>query len=165
MFTAIKEWKEREVREKKLPSLLTYIAGEKSCLPVVKVFISHEDENDKKIISEIFRERKGHSFEIIYVIATQQFKQKPENTRNRRELEEKTSSKEIEIMQKLHRIIQRQSEKLMARHSTVIAIGVDRNQNGFPTIVLYCLDKLIIPFGEKKIPEYLEDEKVEIRDI
>lgn len=53
----------------------------------------------------------------------------------------------------------------MARHSTVIAIGVDRNQHGFPTIVLYCLDKLIIPFGEKKIPEYLEDEKVEIRDI
>ena len=149
----------------KLPSLLTYIAGRKSCLPVVKVFMSYEDENDKKIISKICGERKGHNFEIIYVIASHQFKQKSENTRNRMELEETASSKDIEMMQKLHRIIQRQSEKLMARHSTVIAIGVDRNQNGFPIIVLYCLDKLIIPFGEKKIPEYLEDEKVEIRDI
>ena len=54
----------------------------------------------------------------------------------------------------------------MASHSTIVTIGVDRcsvNRNlfGVPCIVLNCLDKELVPFGERNILDCLENYPIE----
>lgn len=61
----------------------------------------------------------------------------------------------------LKQIIQSQSSKIYAQHSNVIGIRISKvSCNGDtienqPCIVLYCLDKTLIPFGENALPKKL----------
>ena len=137
-------------------SIVTYVSGRKYGVPIVKVFLSHEDTKAKEFVNKMW----GVSIRPEFVMLSRKF---TDNSKSPvKKMEQTASSMHVENM---YRIIDRQSEKLMAYHSTIVAIGVDRNQSGFPCIVLYCLDKMLIPFGEKKIPEFLENERVEIREI
>lgn len=63
---------------------------------------------------------------------------------------------------KIGQIIQRHSDRIHASYSNVVGIGMSQVRCvgdtivREPCIVLYCLDKSIIPFGEKPLPEQLE---------
>lgn len=55
----------------------------------------------------------------------------------------------------------------MAKHSIIVGLGVDSVQRGDvdePCIVIHCLDKSLVPFGEKPLPKFIEGFPVEIRE-
>lgn len=156
-FIVIDEWKARKSFEKsQIPSsIATYVSGRKHGVPTVKVFLNYEDTKAKEFVNKMW----DTSIHFEFVTLAKKFKENSQSPIRKMEL---TASPNVKNM---CRIIDRQGEKLMAYHSTIVAIGVDRNQKGFPCIVLYCLDKMLIPFGEEEIPEYLEHERVEIREF
>lgn len=154
----IDEWKARKSFEKShIPSsIATYVSGRKYGVPTVKVFLNYEDTKAKEFVNKMW----DTSIHFEFVTLAKKFK---ENIKSPiRKMELTASSESVE---NICRMIDRQGEKLMAYHSTIVAIGVDRNQNGFLCIVFYCLDKMLIPFGEEQIPEFLEDQRVEIREF
>lgn len=70
----------------------------------------------------------------------------------------------------LKQIIQSQSKKIYAQYSNVIGIRISKvSCNGDtienrPCIVLYCLDKTLIPFGENALPKKLAGLDCDIRE-
>lgn len=70
----------------------------------------------------------------------------------------------------LKQIIQSQSKKIYAQYSNVIGIRISKvSFNGDtienqPCIVLYCLDKTLIPFGENALPKKLAGLDCDIRE-
>ena len=63
----------------------------------------------------------------------------------------------------LQEIIKREEVKLLATHSNFIGLGLGC-KSGKPCIVLYCVDNSLIPFGEPKLPNYIEDFTVDLKN-
>lgn len=70
----------------------------------------------------------------------------------------------------MREIIQEQGDAIYSKYSNVVGIGIspersvgDLIQNE-PCIVLYCLDKNIIPFGETQLPESIAGWPCDIRE-
>lgn len=63
-------------------------------------------------------------------------------------------------------VIENMKAKVLALHSNVVGLGVGCMSGMFakPCFVLYCVDKTLVPFGEKELPDKLEGYPVEIRD-
>ena len=69
-----------------------------------------------------------------------------------------------------NKIIRNKAEKLLANHSTVVALGISNvRQKGNeivnePCIAVYCLDETLRPYGENHLPIYLEGCRLDIRE-
>lgn len=150
-------WKKRELKGDKealvkQPPVLHYIAGTKYENPFVKVFV-RQDLGMKKIFLE------DTTFEFVNVF---------EKSAKKRELEKiKSKEKEAPILSDdiridMNKIINSQAETIYANHTTVSGLGVSNvryegnNLINDPCIVIYCLDKFLIPYGETPLPKHLE---------
>lgn len=173
-LSEVTEWEKREViqnREtflKKYSSVLSYIAGTKNGQDFVKVFLNDDDEEAKEKFKESTYLEKITTFEFINV-------QRRINEERLKMLKEKKKRKPVapsiagNIRKNIDKIIQSEGEKLIATHSNVTGLGIDRQllengRFGDPCIVLYCFDKTLVPFGEGKLPVHLKGYPVDIRE-
>lgn len=159
-FLVVKEWKQREVvnhRETlEYPKILTYVAGKKDNDVVVKVFLRCDDSN-----TETFFKTKCPLIKKEFVDVSKQCKLESH--------EKEAFSMEQATRKKLSSIIKIHGEKLMAKHSVIVSLGVGRIKTtdstyGNPCIVLHCLDTILIPFGEEPLPAYIAGYPVDIRE-
>lgn len=155
-------------------SFLQYIAGHNDeGQIVVKVFLRGKKpiENvnpDLEKFRKCFDTTKEFILDLVYIDT------KPEgimqNVNEIRKLENNNSVFDPSTKTSLKKTIQGHEDKIYARYSAVIGIGfsqvrsVGKTMQIEPCIVLYCLDKTLIPFGEKQLPKNLEMWPCDIRE-
>ena len=171
VLTVVKEWLNREIIEDraelkvKCPSILTYIAGRRNNEPSVTVFLKGENKEEAKA----FFRTKCKIASIDFVDVTTKLQDRSEKLKKRREQSKKVTLMDSHIRNGLRTIQKRYEEKLMATHSNIIGIGLGHmmsdDNHDQPCIVLYCLDKSLIPFGEQELPKYLDGYPVDIRAV
>lgn len=148
--------------EKNLP-FLHYIIGDKDGKPVIKVFIQSDDKDEKKV--KVGLKKAYFPFERKQIIFFNIDKQS-ESISNEAEKIQREEENSIDLDEStrtlLEKIIDRNQNDLYKRFSSIIGIGISNvryNRNTFvkePCIVLYCLDKNIVPFWEKSLPTVIE---------
>ncbi|XP_052695493.1 uncharacterized protein LOC128173851 isoform X6 [Crassostrea angulata] len=175
----IEEWLKREVvRDKSVlqnhPSILKYITGYRDFVAkkqVVKVFLNCEDK-DSQFKKEIFLKSccffsKDIQFEFVNV---EKSKDRNKEVEKLRILERKAPAADTSTRKQLKQIIQDHGKKIYALYSNVVGIQIGKARRvgnliqEEPCIILYCLDKCLIPFGEKPLPESIEGWPCDIRE-
>lgn len=148
---------------KKNPNILNFISGKKDGQDVVKVFISGDDREEVKA-KEDFRKacctwKKMH-FEFVNV--DKQFEAITEEAKMIHFHEKKSKMIDESTRSNIQKVIDKEKRTIFAGHSTVIGIRISNVRNKGksiveePCIVLYCLDKQIVPFGEQPLPTQIE---------
>lgn len=165
----MQQWIKREITQdqsllKDHPSILQYLAGEKADgKQVVKVFLTDEIQKCKEDIAYFEKCCKvSDKIEIEFINVSR----KPPTTLQKidkiRTYERHAKPIDMLTRQSLYKVIQDHGEKIYARYSNVIGIGISpvrcvgemiKNE---PCIVLFCLDKTFIPFGENPLPETID---------
>lgn len=153
----------------KHPSIIQFIAGRRSDgKPVVKVYLRNDDleaEHNFKNCSNVSEETR---FEFVNVEKIPKLISKDVEKIN---IQEKSAPPiNTATFAQLREIIQEQGDAIYSKYSNVVGIGIspvrsvgDLIQNE-PCIVLYCLDKNIIPFGETQLPESIAGWPCDIRE-
>lgn len=174
LFLVFAEWSKREVIQDKAtlqiyPSILKFIAGRRSDgKPIAKVFLQHDDKEAKEHFKKCCKVSEDTQFEFVNV--EKYSKQIFEEVEKLNCYEKKAPPLSKQALAHLGEIIHEKGEQIYARYSNVIGIGVSpvRCAGGEileqPCIVLYCLDKSIVPYGEKPLPELLEGWRCDIRE-
>lgn len=170
----VKEWKRREVikdRDKivsQFPSFLTYISGMKNGVPTIKFFLKEDDKNAKKYFRSIC---EAVQLKPDFFVVRNNKKELEQSSENNVKQNIRTKfSKEFEMeRKKLLQIIEIHEDRLLASYSNLVGIGLRiENEDGCqlttPRIELFCLDKMIVPFGERRLPKYLEGHSVLISE-
>lgn len=140
----------------KCPCVVTYIAGRENGFGVAKVFLTCDDEEAKQYISRKCRLENTIQF-INITNVLKKNSEKRECNIFKRSIDKTTQARLCDI-------VQREGETLMAKHSTILGIGIGLVQEiGDPCIVLFCLDKELVPFGESRIPSEIEGYPIDIR--
>lgn len=151
------------------PTILHYIVGQKADgREVAKVFLKEEIEKDIERFKKCCNVSKGIEFEFINV------SQKPESTLKKvetmRTCERDAQPIDMLTRQSLYKVVQTHGEKIYASYSNVIGIGISpvrcegETIKNEPCIVLYCLDKNFIPFGENPLPESIDKFPCDLRE-
>lgn len=164
-------WKKRKIiKNKQLakhPSILNYIAGTKYGRPFVKVFMRQKDLDGEQFIRQNSTLSEDTYYDFVNVSA---------KSTNRKEMEKmKGNKKEAPVLPDdirniLNKIINSQAEKIYANHTTVSGLGVSNvkhEEDNFiegPCIVVYCLDKDLIPYGETLLPTSVKGCPCDIRE-
>lgn len=165
-MAVVNEWKKREVFKNKdflktNPSVLTYLAGTRDGVHVVKVFLTGDGKGNAE-----FQLRKDYpevSFEFVDVD-----KGCEKSLENTERLQQSASEIDNETRRKVNEVIKRHAEKVFANHSSIIGIeigSVRSDNDGKPNsrIVLLCLDESILPYGESPLPLKIENYQCEFR--
>lgn len=174
-LTEIEEWLKREVvRDRSVlkdhPSILKYITGYRDSVnkkQVVKVFLKCEDKESEMIFKKSCDASKHLQFEFVNV---ERSKDKKKEVKQIRLRERKAPAVDSSTRKQLKLIIQEHRKKIYALFSNVVGIRIGKaRQDGDliqeePCIVLYCLDKCLIPFGEKPLPESIAGWPCDIRE-
>lgn len=171
-FTEIEEWHKREVIRdilelQKYPSIIKYIAGRRDDnKEVVKVYLSEDNEDAKNVFVRCCKVSKDTIFEFVNVEKWKQSQKNDEIKGTERKPRSVDNSERKELLQ----IIRKYRKKIYARHSNVIGIRIgnviqkrDLIQEK-TCIILYCLDKTLIPFGEKPLPDSIEGWPCDVRE-
>lgn len=170
----VNEWKKREILGKcdelnNFPSVLKVLVGQKGNKKCVKAFF--EEKNEKaEIFLKSLSGKLSLSGETIYefINVNEELEKKREEVNEIRKREETAPSIPSAVQQALGEYIDSNAEKIYAKYSNVIGIDVSnvltRDNKETPCIVLYCLDKTIIPFGEKELPCMLQEFPCDIRE-
>lgn len=162
----IKEWQKRDISHcdhmlRNYPSVLKYIVGHRGDgKAVVKVYLhSHATEAILPVLNLLPKETT-----LEFVNVQDHFRKKSKQ----REKEAPPIDRSTRLT--LKKIISERGEQIYARYSNVIGIGISavrREGDGIhetPCIVFYCLDKTLIPFGEKPLPKFLAGWPCDIRE-
>lgn len=161
----IKEWLKRETIPdtsffERYPSILKCIVGHRGDKQtVVKIFLRQED----KIAERSFKSA------CSFGISKFEFVNLAEKTKEIQEEAQETKSLERKIpvdrwtRKILKQIIQEHGTKIYAKYSNVVGMRIGGIQKQ-PCIVLYCLDKTLIPYGEQPLPKYLAGWPCDIRE-
>lgn len=137
------------------PNIQHYIAGYKDKDQVIKVFL-RSDENEEQKATDDFRRAffSSNGMRIEFVNVIKRLKELKEG-QGQNELE-----KEIDNSARLqiHEVIERTKWDFFKQYSNITGIRTGRVLSGGKAccIVLYCLDKHIVPFGEKPLPNEIE---------
>lgn len=173
-FSVIEEWSKREVMQDrsilhKHPSIVQFIAGHRGDRkPVIKVYLRNNDEKAKQFFQNCCSVSEDTQFEFVNVAENSKEISKEVEKINLHE--KKAPAFKKSAIKKLGEIIQEHGEKIYARYSNVIGIGISQVKHfgskiqEQPCIVLYCLDKTLIPFGEKPLPESLAGWPCDVRE-
>ena len=158
------EWKMRKAITDALPSNLTFVAGRKNDVSVVKVFLKDDNINVK---ADIEKRANAIGIQPEFVNVTKRM-DKSERLKNTTKAKKVPLSMDKNTRKHLGNIINNTGDKLMALYSNItwISIGnMPKGQHfGEPCIVLYCLDKMLVPFGEKQLPVSWEGYPVDIQE-
>lgn len=147
------EWKKRDVfknREilKSNPSVLTYLAGTRTGVPVVKVFLTGDDKENTEL--QLRKHYPEVPFEFVDVD-----KGRGDILENIETPEKSAPEIDNETRIEVNKVIKRNAETVFTNHSSIIGIeigSVEKNEQTDPCIVLLCLDETILPFGESPLP-------------
>lgn len=164
-FSVAQEWKKshvfpyKEAVMKKYPSVLNYLAGKIDGKSVIKVFLRKEDKEAETFFRENCSKTDETELEFINV----------SNLLKKTKFRKEAHPVSRQTRTHLQEIIRHEEDKLTAIHSNIVGIRVgrimrDENEFGDPCIVLYCLDKRLIPYGEKEIPKSLKGNPIDIRE-
>ena len=153
----VKEWEKRETFEasdeiEDYDSVLTYIVGrKKDKKPYVKVFMKKQDDD-----AEQFFRKQGNKISndtiCEFVNIKDQLKKNQKEAKEIQDYERRGNEFSLQTKQNLNQIVNVEAEKIYAKYSNVVRIGISgvlhENQKLIykPCIVLYCLDKNLIPF-------------------
>lgn len=139
-------------------SILNLIAGIKNEKPTLKVFLSIDDQDAIGFIKDHPEIPKETNVEFVVV---KSYKEQRDQA--------KTKNYHIEknVREILSKTIKNQGERIHAKHSGVVGLGIgnmDCNGQITPCIIIYALDKDLVPFGEKPLPKTLEGFPCDIRE-
>lgn len=139
-------------------SVLNLIAGLKNDNQTLKVFLSIDDQDAITFIKNHPEIPKETTVEIVVV---KSYKEQRDQA--------KTKNYHIEknVREILSKTIKNQGERIYAKHSCVVGLGIgnmDCNGQITPCIIIYCLDKDLVPFGEEPLPKTLEGFYCDIRE-
>lgn len=153
-------WKHRKEMKnifglRSYPSVLNLIAGVKDKKPTLKVFLRHEDEDTKNFFKNRFEN-------VNFVVVSTKSRKEQRVGREREEYSSHRINKNRR--EQIGKIIKRQGERLFANHSSIVGLGIGNMDSKIPCIIIYCLDKDLIPFGEKPLPKTLEGCACDIRE-
>lgn len=140
------------------------ICGRVGDQSTIKVFLASVDEEIKDFVRKNVKcAAKDAKYDFVDV---QLKKSQP----RLKEMETKANIIDQSTRKRLNFMIEEEEDKLFAKHSNIIAIGtstvrqVDDELIYDPCIVIYCLDKQLVPFGEKRLPEKLYGFPCDIRE-
>lgn len=158
------EWKMREAITDALPSNLTFVAGKKNDVSVVKVFLKDDNINVK---ADIEKRANAIGIKPEFVNVTKKM-DKSESLKKTTKNKKVPPSMDDGTRKHLGEIINNTGEKLMALYSNITWISIGNmpkgSCSGKPCLVLHCFDKTLIPFGEKHLPLSWEGYPVDIRE-
>lgn len=168
--TVVHEWKKRDAFKdknvlKNNPSIATFLAGTRNGVPVVKVFLTGDDEDNVK--KRLLRDYPAVFFEFVDLDTESRINF--ENMKKIEKLEQNAPEIGKETRKTMNEVIKRHAEKVFANHSSVIGIEISsvRSKKGKMVnelcIVLLCLDESILPYGESPLPKSLEDYPCDFR--
>lgn len=150
----------------KHPSVIQYIIGHRGDgKPVLKVYLCDDDAEAKQLFEN--RCSQDTQIEYVYVEKTKETLKEIETIQL---YEKKAPDIDASTMNQLKNIIQDQGEKTFAKHSNVVGLQISNVRcdgdirKEQPCIVLYCLDKTLIPFGENLPPKSLGGWPCDIRE-
>lgn len=139
------------------PSILNLIAGLKDNKPTLKVFLSHEDKKAKAF----FKNTPGIPEDIDFVVVSSKSKKESWAEKGN---ENSSYCIDKNMREQIGKIIKSQGERLYAKHSNIVGLGIGKMGCQIPCIIIYCLDKDLIPFGEKPLPKTLDGCTCDIRE-
>ena len=158
------EWKMRKAIVDALPSNLTFVAGRKNDISVVKLYLK---DNNIKVKADIEKRANAIGIKPEFVNVTKRM-DKSERLKNTSKAKKVPPSMDKKTRKHLGNIINNTGEKLMALYSNITWISIGNMPKGphfgEPCIVLHCLDKMLVPFGEKQLPVSWEGYPVDIRE-
>lgn len=161
-ISVFNDWCKREIIDdksqlQKYPSVIKYIIGHRGDKkPVLKVYLRNDDGIAKKFFEKCCS--NDTHLEFVHVGKTEE---KLKEVKDMKTYEKNAPAIDAPTMNQLNKIIEDQGEKIFARHSNVVGLQISNVRcvgdlkKEEPCIVLYCLDKTLIPFGEKPLPESL----------
>lgn len=152
--------------EHKHPFMTKCIAGQKGETIAMKIYLSREITKEaEEAFKENFKSLGLTDFEFINFEDAEEM---PEDFEQIKSLENNAKAIDKSTETTLRTIIQSNAEKLYARYSNIIGIRTGRCVRdgivGDPCIIFYCLDKNLIPLGERKLPETLEGWPCDLRE-
>lgn len=169
MFT---EWLKREVicdiaKLRENPTILKYLTGHRGDgKQVVKVFLREDIQEARNAFYKACTIPK-EDIEFVVMAKSSEEIQKIEILRVR---EMRAPDIDISLNHILKQTIQEQGKRIYAQYSNIIGIQISKvrckgdkilNQ---PCIVLHCLDKTIIPFGENPLPNIIAGQPCDVRE-
>lgn len=170
-FTVFRDWCKRDFIPdrssflKNYPSVIKFMIGHRGDKkPVLKVYLRNDDKN-----AELFFKNCCSNDTLIESVH-KKTKEMLDKIKTIRLYEEEAPAIDTHTIKQLKKIIEDNGEKIYARYSNVVGLQISnvRCVGGIkkeePCIVLYCLDKTIIPYGEHPLPESLEGWPCDIRE-
>lgn len=174
-LTEVEEWLKRDVILDKSvfkmhPSIIKYITGYKDRddkKQVVKVYLHGDDKKAENFFKECCKISTDTYFEFVNVERSKGENKEVEELKQR---ERKAPAVDNSTRKQLKQIIQDNGDKIYARHSNVVGIRIGKARRvgdtiqEHPCLVLYCLDKFLVPFGEKPLPEAIAGWPCDVRE-
>lgn len=174
VITVIKEWLKRDVIQDKTalekhPSIMQYIAGRRlDGQPVVKVFLCDDDEDAQIGFKNACYDLEDMELEFLNL--AEKSKEIQRQAEKMKLCERNAPAIDKKTRNEIKQVIQEHGGKIYATYSNVVGmrigkvrrIGDEIEDN--PCIVLYCLDKNLIPFGEKPLPKTIAGWPCDIRE-
>ena len=174
VLIVVKEWEKREIPEasekiKENSSILKYVCGLKKDKPFLKVFLQDDNEDAKRFfrtqVENIYENMQCEFVNVndVSEIISEKDEEIEQEERNAPEIPEATGKI-------LNEIIASEGEKIYAKHSIVVGIGVSNIISKHPKacrqpcIVLYCLDTDLTPYGEKPLPYFINGYPCDVRE-
>lgn len=170
-ISVFEDWCKREIIDDKsqlheYPSVIKYIIGHRgNNKPVLKVYLRNDDEKAKEFFKTCCSD--DTHIEFVHVRKT---KKKSKEVENMKKYETDAPAIDAPTMNQLNEIIEDQGEKIFARHSNVVGLEISNVRcagdikKEEPCIVVYSLDKTLIPFGEKPLPESIGGWPCDVRE-
>lgn len=164
-MAVIKDWEKREILASSadltnLSSVVRCVVGKKEGQHCVKVFLKQCNDEVQKFFKDkgkklSFPDKTTYEFINVH----KDLDKKQEEARETKMKENNAPPIDKDIRLALGNFIASTAEKIYAKYSNVVGIDVSnfhsKHQENIPCIVLYCLDKDLIPFGEEILPRSL----------
>lgn len=168
VLIAVKTWEKREDLQclrglESYPSVLKYIAGQKDNNPAIKVYLGHDDRGAMNFFKQNNQIPKRTCFEFVNVAE----KSKEIFEAEKEHVDYSSFLEESRVRTELSEIINKHAEKLYAKYSSIV--GLDAGSMYFegkmqPCIVIYSLDKDLIPYGEDPLPKTIDGLHCHVRE-
>lgn len=168
VLIAVKTWEKRENLQclrglESYPSVLKYIAGQKDNNPAIKVYLGHDDRGAMNFFKQNNQIPKRTCFDFVNVAE----KSKEIFEAEKEHVDYSSFLDESGVRTELSEIINKHAEKLYAKYSSIV--GLDAGSMYFegkmqPCIVIYSLDKDLIPYGEDPLPKTIDGLHCHVRE-
>lgn len=168
VLIAVKTWEKRENLQclrglESYPSVLKYIAGQKDNNPAIKVYLGHDDRGAMNFFKQNNQIPKRTCFEFVNVAE----KSKEIFEAEKEHVDYSSFLDESRVRTELSEIINKHAEKLYAKYSSIV--GLDAGSMYLegkmqPCIVIYSLDKDLIPYGEDPLPKAIDGWHCHVRE-